>query len=473
MSAKLLRTVTDTLLTANATFTFDLTTAATEGNVLLAFISNDGSGTTSGPVGWVEIFNNVPNAATVTQSAWYKVAGASEGTTYDWTNTSSEKWKGVMWEVVNIDSSDPLDTYSITSALNAAPISPSINVANDGSFLVSGFGHNSTSTTVSLDVSLTESINSESLTSDSTGICAGYAIQDSGASGTFTHGITLSSRDNTAFTIALNPSPAIHIGTVSTHEGTAASADTTISSHTIDTESDAVIIILAGENEPASASPTPVWDSTGDNISFDLIGSRVSSGSCIYAFGKTGITPGTADIFIDHEFGSFAIAVYNLAGVNQTTPWGNFQSAAVSTTTLSLSGFTADTNTTVFASGGQITSSVYTPTSPAVQIHSTLEETAKNQSLRSIYEYNTTDIEMTSTTTSVGSIIGFEVYGNSSVIITKNKYTINGKVVLESNDTNKYLNNGAIVQETSTAEEGGGGGGAAPIINHLFKLMNQ
>jgi hypothetical protein len=190
------------------TFTITLDSTPTEGNVLFAFITHDGSGLTSSNSGWTEIDDRTGSSFNlVRQAAYWKVAGASEATAHEW-GDGDEKWTGVIYELSGVDTSTPVHgTPLFDDGDDTSPISPSFTPSVSGVFVMAGAGNNNL-TTFTPDSGLS---NTWSQGSSGGGACTsggGTELRaDTTATGTYTHTLG-DSLEWISYTVAANPEAA-------------------------------------------------------------------------------------------------------------------------------------------------------------------------------------------------------------------------------------------------------------------------
>jgi hypothetical protein len=84
-------------------------TGVVSGDVLFAFLSTN-NGTITEPSGWTRIYEQTSGVNAFMGSAYYKVAGGSEGSSYDWSNSSSTgPMMGFILALVGVDGTTPVD----------------------------------------------------------------------------------------------------------------------------------------------------------------------------------------------------------------------------------------------------------------------------------------------------------------------------------------------------------------------------
>lgn len=113
------------------TFTADMPSSISEGDLLLGGIGKDGAETIAGPAGWTEEAEGGPGDA----SLWvgWKKATASEPSTYDWTVSSDDrKWCGAVSRITGQHATTPVDVVSsVNSGTSTNPVAPDVTTTQD------------------------------------------------------------------------------------------------------------------------------------------------------------------------------------------------------------------------------------------------------------------------------------------------------------------------------------------------------
>lgn len=146
---------TNTRATATATsIVINKPSGTVQGDLMLAFQTTSGTlwPTTTPPTGWTQIEN--PQTLTVESRCWYKVAGASEPSTYTWVYSSTSSSITLEIHRINgVSSSAPINVSAtaILAATDAVtdPPSPTVTttVANCLVFAYIGHSHLAVSST--------------------------------------------------------------------------------------------------------------------------------------------------------------------------------------------------------------------------------------------------------------------------------------------------------------------------------------
>jgi hypothetical protein len=109
------------------------------GDVLVAEVAVRMAPTITPPSGWILIRTDVTGTPQ-TQAAYYKIAGASEPTSYTWTFSSSEAAAGGILAYTGVSTSNPIDAQGgQVNAKSTLLTAPSITTTSDGDALVAFF----------------------------------------------------------------------------------------------------------------------------------------------------------------------------------------------------------------------------------------------------------------------------------------------------------------------------------------------
>lgn len=107
------------------TLVIDKPTGTAENDLMIAMTCN-ASGTYTAPAGWTEVFDST------SRGVFYKVAGASEGSSYTFTNSSSQLQDGFILTFRGA----AYDTVGAISASNNPSVAPSITVGANDSYVI-------------------------------------------------------------------------------------------------------------------------------------------------------------------------------------------------------------------------------------------------------------------------------------------------------------------------------------------------
>ncbi len=104
-----------------------------EGDLLIAAVATDGSTTISPPSGWTEISQGSYGSA-VTLGAWWKLASASESSSYQFTWSGGQQAYGWMMRFTGHNPTNPINAWSVGSGgeTGSTPTSPAVNATVGG-----------------------------------------------------------------------------------------------------------------------------------------------------------------------------------------------------------------------------------------------------------------------------------------------------------------------------------------------------
>jgi hypothetical protein len=110
------------------------------GNVMLASIDTRGTTVITAPVGWVTIADNA-NGTAMRKTTYYKIAGASEPSTYTWSFSSAVPAAGGIVAYRGVDQTNPIDAANGQSNASSTSITaPSISTTVPNAMLLGFFG---------------------------------------------------------------------------------------------------------------------------------------------------------------------------------------------------------------------------------------------------------------------------------------------------------------------------------------------
>jgi Bacterial Ig domain len=107
------------------------------GDVMIAQVDVRGGPTITAPVGWALIRVDT-NPTQMKAAAYYRVATASEPSSFTWTFSKSQAASGGIAAYIGVDPSTPIDTTSSAQATTATSsiVAPSVNTAGNGEMIV-------------------------------------------------------------------------------------------------------------------------------------------------------------------------------------------------------------------------------------------------------------------------------------------------------------------------------------------------
>ncbi len=130
---------TSTVGSAGPTLVISKPSSTASGDFLIAGIQYQGGTgeTITAPSGWT-LIERTDNGTSFGLATYYKVAGASEGSSYTWTFSPDSRALGGIIRYTGVDTSSPVDVHAGATGTSATPTGPSVTTtqAND---LVVGF----------------------------------------------------------------------------------------------------------------------------------------------------------------------------------------------------------------------------------------------------------------------------------------------------------------------------------------------
>lgn len=133
----------------SGTFTLNMPSTRPAGDLYIAMLCHDGTVTVTPPAGWTEY------ADTREHAAYYKVGtdqgGGNEAASYNWTNSGSETFYGVIIRVTGFNSSDPVSGTAGTgsSGSDATPVFPATTPDSSATLVVRAVGADADTPSVS------------------------------------------------------------------------------------------------------------------------------------------------------------------------------------------------------------------------------------------------------------------------------------------------------------------------------------
>jgi hypothetical protein len=128
---------------SGSTWVIDAPTGVAEGDVLVVVLSGNSSGFLdfSAPLGWTRIGGGGIGDSFVEIDAFYKIAGASEPSTYSFSLDVAAPGVSSMARYTGVDTADAVEGTPASQYTSGTSIpAPSVTTANDGCMLVAMFG---------------------------------------------------------------------------------------------------------------------------------------------------------------------------------------------------------------------------------------------------------------------------------------------------------------------------------------------
>lgn len=122
--------------TDSTSFVMDMPNVRPTGDLYVALIAHDGTGTNVvPPAGWTEYADNGEHAA------YYRNSTSAEPATYTWTG-ASEQWVGVIVRIKGFDTANPISGTAGTSTGSGVPVFPATTPAQDATLVIRAVGIN-------------------------------------------------------------------------------------------------------------------------------------------------------------------------------------------------------------------------------------------------------------------------------------------------------------------------------------------
>jgi hypothetical protein len=174
-------------------------TGVAQGDVMLATLTATGTGSITAPSGWTAITNATQGTA-LRQATYYKVAGASEGSSYSWGLGTSRSTSAGIVAYRGVNQTAPVDASATATATSGNAVGPSVTTSAASDQVVASASF-ATATTVTADASTTEryDVSSGSTTTEA----ADFAQANAGATTAKTAKPAASSSGWIAATVAL------------------------------------------------------------------------------------------------------------------------------------------------------------------------------------------------------------------------------------------------------------------------------
>ncbi|NOZ41159.1 MAG: hypothetical protein GXP24_13170 [Planctomycetes bacterium] len=109
----------------------------TAGDLLIAAVATDGnqSGSLSPPAGWNTVLVAAGNSST-TLGVWWKLASASESSSYDFTWSGNERAYGWIMRFTGHDPANPIHATATGEGTSSSPIAPAVTTTVDGCLIL-------------------------------------------------------------------------------------------------------------------------------------------------------------------------------------------------------------------------------------------------------------------------------------------------------------------------------------------------
>jgi hypothetical protein len=236
-----------------------------QGDLMLANVAiHDGSAVSvTPPSGWTQILRT-DNDVNISIVSYWKIAGASEPTSYIWTLTPQTRAEGGITRYTGVDTSNPIDASAGNTGRGKVATTSSVTTTADNDEVVALYAaHDGSAATVGSFFSTSTGMAEEydnSYTTSGPSIAVDDALQaTAGAAGSKSSNLpTNRNHDWAAQQIALRKLPAAPSinGTITTQTVDGVATSSVIFSHAVATGSNQVLIVTLGANNTVDTSAT-------------------------------------------------------------------------------------------------------------------------------------------------------------------------------------------------------------------------
>ena len=139
---------------------------ASAGDVVVASFTADNNPTVAAPAGWTPVVTGLkPNAGAAVFAYYHVVAAGEAGSSVAWSLSAAQKWGGGMTAFRGVDTAQPLDVPTASTAVNSSGTAtsvavPGVTTVTPGAMLVGGLGADGSSSSTNPPAGWTESFDS-------------------------------------------------------------------------------------------------------------------------------------------------------------------------------------------------------------------------------------------------------------------------------------------------------------------------
>lgn len=302
-----------TTATGTNLVTLDKPTGVVENDLMIVFITTFEALSFTPPSGWTLLYSN-PAGTYSEQWCYYRIAGASEPSSYSWSLSGIDEIVGTMSAWYNVDTTTPIDAYlaSDDTTAGTTQVADAITIVTDGALLlaVAGFNNDTAGgTTASTPPSgMTEL--SDAATTQWTWQSAAYqAGMATGTTGTRTFSLNQLVSESATALVALRPAA-----------GGNTSVSVTKPTGVVDGDVMVATVAFAGGTLTAPSGWTQVLEQAGTGVTLRVYRKTASSEGSSYTWSLS-----TTD--------GLAVAIGAYYNVDTTTPVGGSGSQANSSST--------------------------------------------------------------------------------------------------------------------------------------------
>ena len=190
--------------------TVNLPAGTAQDDLLVAAVATDGNQSTSlsAPAGW-NVIVVAQRSSRVTLGVWWKIASASESSSYNFNWTNNEDAYGWIMRFTGHDPGNPIQSNGSNLATGSTPTAPAVTTTSDGCLILRIGGFDDDDITfgdagMTGHTTITSNKSQESFISSTSGAAAYVPQATAGDSGTANFTLTASEEHVTA-TIAIAP----------------------------------------------------------------------------------------------------------------------------------------------------------------------------------------------------------------------------------------------------------------------------
>lgn len=203
-------------VTSGTTIDIDKPTGTAENDIMFAVVKRLTANTWSTvPSGWTLLASDADSGSTTSVDLYYRVAGASEGASYQWIQSGASRCGGSIYAFrSDFNTSNPIDVYSNTSYetsdTNVRGATMTTSAANEALIFFSTVqaSGSTTFTQATVPTTFSEHQDTGSANSRFWRSAASVVWSSSGATGTMDATASATTTSKHAFVVALNPASA-------------------------------------------------------------------------------------------------------------------------------------------------------------------------------------------------------------------------------------------------------------------------
>lgn len=291
---------TATSATGTTGVTLNLPTGVVANDVLVVFITTFEALTPTPPSGWTLLYNN-PAGTYSEQWCYYRVAGASEPSSYSWSYGGTDEIVGSMSAWYNVDTTTPIDAYlaSDDTTAGTTQVADAITIITNGALLLAAAGFNNDTTggtTTSTPPSGMTELSDTAMTQWTWQSTAYQAGMSTGSTGTRTFTLNQSVTESATALVALRPAA-----------GGNTSLSVTKPTGTVDNDVLIATVAYAG----GTLTPPAGWTS---------VLSQAATGVTLAVYRKIAASEGSSYTWSLNSADGLAVSLSTYYNVNTTTP---------------------------------------------------------------------------------------------------------------------------------------------------------